>query len=60
MGIGELVPPGPKDLGHPSRIECGDKTYPFAPLGDVAQELVVHGGFEALIKKCIAEMERSE
>ena len=40
-----------------ARIECEDKTYPFAPLGDVAQELVVHGGFETLIKTRIAKME---
>ena len=34
-----------------SRIECGDRSYPFSPLGEVAQELIVMGGFEAVIRK---------
>ncbi len=37
-------------------IECAGKTYAFAPLGEVAQELVVKGGFESLIKEQIANM----
>jgi len=32
-------------------IASGDKSYPFAPLGEVAQELIVKGGFEAVIKE---------
>ena len=31
--------------------EDADKTYRFSPLGRVAQELIVKGGFEALIKE---------
>lgn len=34
-----------------ARIECVGKSYPFAPLGEVAQELIVNGGFEELIRK---------
>jgi len=39
-----------------SRIECGGRTYAFSPLGKVAQELVVMGGFEAVIRERIAAM----
>jgi len=35
------------------RIECDGKSYTFAPLGEVAQELIVKGGFEAVIRKRI-------
>ena len=38
------------DFGR-ARIESDGKTYPFSPLGAVAQELVVKGGFEAVIKE---------
>ncbi len=38
------------------QIECQGKTYSFAPLGEVAQELVVKRGFESLIKEQIATM----
>lgn len=38
-----------------ARIECDGKNYPFAPLGEVAQELVVKGGFEELIRKQLSE-----
>ena len=34
-----------------SRIECAGKTYEFAALGTVAQELIVGGGFEAVIRE---------
>ncbi len=34
-----------------SCIECGGKSYTFAPLGTIAQELIVEGGFEAVIRK---------
>ncbi len=37
-----------------ARIESDGKTYPFAPLGEVAQELIVGGGFESVIKKQLA------
>ena len=37
------------------QIECDSKTYKFAPLGEVAQELVVKGGFEALIREQMGE-----
>jgi homoaconitate hydratase len=37
-----------------SKIRAGDKTYTFSPLGQVAQELVVKGGFEAVIREQIA------
>ena len=30
------------------------KTYPFAPLGEIAQELIVKGGFEAVIRDQLA------
>ena len=39
-----------------SRIECGDRTYSFSPLGEVAQELIVQGGFESLIRRQLAAM----
>jgi len=32
-------------------IASGDKGYAFAPLGEVAQELIVKGGFEAVIRE---------
>ena len=35
------------------RIDCGGKTYRFNPLGEIAQELVVEGGFEAVIRRQI-------
>jgi homoaconitate hydratase len=35
--------------------EAGTKTYAFAPLGEVAQELVVKGGFEAVIRDQLAK-----
>ncbi len=41
------------------RIECDGKTYTFSPLGEVAQELVVKGGFEAVIRDQLAEMEQT-
>ncbi len=34
-----------------SRVVVGDREYPFSPLGPVAQELIVEGGFEPLIAK---------
>jgi len=34
-----------------ARIECGGRTYGFAPLGEIAQELVVKGGFEAVLRE---------
>ncbi len=39
-------------------IEYDGKTYTFAPLGEIAQELVVKGGFEAVIRDQLAEMNR--
>jgi homoaconitate hydratase len=38
-------------------IESAEKTYTFSPLGEVAQELVVKGGFEAVIRDQLAKME---
>ncbi|MBI3448685.1 MAG: homoaconitase [Acidobacteria bacterium] len=38
-----------------SRIEADGKTFPFSPLGDVAQRLVVAGGFESLLRQEIRE-----
>lgn len=38
------------------RIGCEGEVYAFAPLGEVAQQLVVEGGFEAVIRKQIAAM----
>ncbi len=35
-------------------IDCNGKKYTFAPLGKVAQELVVKGGFENLIRERIS------
>ncbi len=35
-------------------ITFNDKTYSFAPLGEIAQELVVKGGFEAVIRDQLA------
>jgi homoaconitate hydratase len=37
-----------------AQIEYAGKQYSFAPLGDVAQELIVKGGFEAVIRDQIA------
>ncbi len=34
-----------------SRIEAAGKHYTFSPLGEIAQELVVKGGFEVVIKE---------
>ena len=34
-----------------ARIEYNGKTYVFSPLGEVAQELIAGGGFEAVIRK---------
>ena len=34
-----------------SCIDCDGKNYSFAALGTVAQELIVGGGFEAVIRK---------
>ncbi|MFQ5599812.1 MAG: aconitase family protein, partial [Candidatus Krumholzibacteriia bacterium] len=39
-----------------ARLECNGKTYGFAPLGSVAQELVAKGGFEAVIREQIANL----
>ncbi len=39
-----------------ARIECKGKSYAFPPLGDVAQQLVVKGGFEALLAEQIKQM----
>ena len=36
-----------------SRIEVDGKAYPFAPLREVAQELVALGGFEAVLRQKI-------
>ena len=37
-----------------AKIESDGKTYSFAPLGEVAQELIVEGGFEEVIRKRLA------
>jgi hypothetical protein len=37
-----------------AQIECAGRQYSFAPLGEVAQELIVKGGFEAVIRDQIA------
>lgn len=34
-----------------SRIQAGGKIWPFFPLGDVAQRLVIAGGFESLLRR---------
>jgi homoaconitate hydratase len=36
------------------RIDCNGREYSFSPLGEVAQELIVEGGFEAVIRKRLA------
>ena len=33
------------------KITCGDKPYRFNALGEIAQELIVMGGFEAVIRE---------
>ncbi len=38
-----------------ARIRSDGKEYAFSPLGDVAQELVVKGGFEAVIRDQLRE-----
>jgi homoaconitate hydratase len=43
-----------------SRIQFDGKLYSFAPLGEVAQELVVKGGFEALIREELSEYNRPD
>ncbi len=40
------------------RIECEGESYTFAALGEVAQELVVKGGFEAVIRLRLADVQR--
>jgi homoaconitate hydratase len=37
-----------------SVIECGEERFPFPPLSTVAQELVVAGGAEALVRRRLA------
>ena len=37
-------------------IECGGERYSFAPLGAVAQELIVGGGLEPVIRQRIDQM----
>ncbi len=37
-----------------AKINCGGEEYTFAPLGEVAQELIVKGGFEAVIRERLA------
>ncbi len=39
-----------------ARIGCGDNRYGFAPLGEIAQELVVKGGFEAVLREQLASI----
>ena len=36
-------------------VTCGGRSHGFAPLGDVAQELIVKGGFEAVIRDQLRE-----
>ena len=43
------------DFGK-SCIECDGRNYAFSPLGEVAQELIVSGGFEPLIRSRLAKM----
>ena len=38
------------------QIHCGDKAYSFLPLGQIAQKLVVLGGFENLIKEQLKQL----
>jgi len=42
-----------------AQIEYAGTQYSFAPLGDVAQELIVKGGFEAVIREQIARASES-
>jgi hypothetical protein len=38
---------------------CVDgRSFPFSPLGEIAQQLVVAGGFEALLRKEITARDR--
>ena len=39
---------------------AGGSSYPFAPLGKVAQELIVKGGFEALLREQIEKLQSAE
>ena len=41
-----------------AQITANNKTYSFAPLGGVAQELIVKGGFESVIRERLAELAR--
>ena len=36
-----------------SIISCGERRFPFSPLGSVAQRLIIKGGFEPLIEEQI-------
>ena len=38
-------------------IEVAERSYAFAPLGKVAQELVAKGGFEAVVRDQIAKLD---
>ena len=40
------------------QVACDGKSFRFAPLGEVAQELITKGGFEALIRGRIGEMDK--
>jgi homoaconitate hydratase len=39
-------------------IGCANKEYRFAPLGSIAQQLIVKGGFEALLREEVAELNK--
>ena len=39
-----------------ANIEHNGRSYPFAPLGEIAQELVVKAGFEAVIRDQLGKM----
>ena len=41
-------------------VQVDRRTYGIAPLGAVAQELVAQGGFEPVIARQIAEMDREK
>jgi homoaconitate hydratase len=45
---------GHEEKGIDGSRDQGIKTYAFAPLGRVAQELIVKGGFEAVIREQLA------
>ena len=47
----------PRDIERPRGLKSAARRYAFSPLGKVAQQLIVKGGFEAVIAEQLASSE---